>query len=105
MLFYFFLDIYSLAVQHSRDGLGKRKEGTKRPAENPQPIDPNNSTPSSSSTTSDYDTTSNPSNQVWSPMHQGSSSTTSPQNQDNYAVYYPNGTNGQVTSHFANLVS
>jgi len=90
------------AVQHSRDGLGKRKEGTKRPAENPQPIDPNNSTPSSSSATSDYDTTSVPSNNVWSPIHQGGS-TTSPQNQENYTVYYTNGANGHVISNFANL--
>uniref|UniRef100_A0AC34QTZ8 Uncharacterized protein n=1 Tax=Panagrolaimus sp. JU765 TaxID=591449 RepID=A0AC34QTZ8_9BILA len=86
------------AVQHSRDGIGKRKEPTKRLAENPQPIDPNNSTPSSSSGTSDYDASSIPSNNLWSPPNN-----TSPQNQEvvyGNQVYY---SNGQVVQNFANL--
>lgn len=103
--------LYSLilAVQHSRDGLGKRKEAVKRHAPESQP---SSSTPSSSSTTSDYSTdTSN--NNMWSPLTQRTSPTTSPSATDlssynsNYIYTTTNGViqGAPVIHTFANLVS
>uniref|UniRef100_A0AC35FEC5 Nuclear receptor domain-containing protein n=1 Tax=Panagrolaimus sp. PS1159 TaxID=55785 RepID=A0AC35FEC5_9BILA len=73
------------AVQHSRDGLGKRKEAIKRPAPESQP---STSAPSTCSTTSDYSTdTSN--NNMWSPQNQQTSPTTTPSSTD-LTAYNPN---------------
>uniref|UniRef100_A0A914R1L2 Nuclear receptor domain-containing protein n=1 Tax=Panagrolaimus davidi TaxID=227884 RepID=A0A914R1L2_9BILA len=72
-------------VQHSRDGLGKRKEAVKRHAPESQP---STSAPSTCSTTSDYSTdTSN--NNMWSPQNQQTSPTTTPSSTD-LTTYNPN---------------